>query len=296
MSDNLRGTLGWLGAEFNSIAADRLRKGSFGTDITASPAQVQLTNWTMGLDTTRMRGGLTLLLRERPAFGLALDLGKINLDAYLPPEGQADKTQQTSEADTPATDVPSLLKQAAIALNNFDANVRIGFDEITVRKTPIIGGQLEARIQNGALSVNRLAIADLAGAAVTLKGSLAGAITEPNTEIEFDISAKSIARLVRLAGLEPDGTLQRIGAATVSGNILGDLSTLTTDAMAEAAGASASVKGIVYPLAQPLNVELAIKLQHDRAEELASLMSPGLLSNDMTLGSMAVAATVVSAG
>ena len=293
VSDNLRGTLGWLGAD-STIAADRLRKGSIGADITASPAQVQLTNWTMGLDTTRMRGGLTLLLRERPAFGLALDLGKINLDAYLPPEGQADKTQQASETGTTATDAPSPLAQAAIALNSFDANVRIGFDEITVRKTRSSADSLRRVFRT-----ERFPLADChcrsAGATVNLKGSLAGAITEPNTELEFDISAKSVARLARLAGLEPNETLQRIGAATVSGNILGDLSALTIDAMAEAAGASASVKGILYPLAQPLNVDLAIKLQHESAEELASLVSPDLLSSDMTLGSVAVAATVVSA-
>lgn len=295
VSDNLRGTLGWLGIEIDSVAADRLRKGSIGADITASPEQIQLTNWTMDLDTTRIRGGLTLLLRDRPAFGLALDLGKINLDAYLPPEGQTGEEQPASGADKAAPAGPSPMEQAAVALNSFDANVRIGFDEITLRKTPIIGGQLEARIQNGALSVSKLAIADLGGATVNLSGSLAGAVSDPNTKLEFEIAAKSVARLARLAGLEPDETLQRIGAATLNGSILGDLSALTIDATAKAVGATASVKGIVHPLAQPLNVDLAVKLQHPSADKLTATLAPDNLPEGVTLGSLALAATVMSA-
>ncbi|WP_193173428.1 AsmA family protein [Nisaea nitritireducens] len=295
VSDNLRGTLGWLGIDIDSVAADRLRKGSIGADIAASPEQIQLTNWTMDLDTTRIRGGLTLLLRDRPAFGLALDLGKINLDAYLPPEGQTGTAQPASDADKTAPAGPSPMEQAAVALNSFDANVRIGFDEITLRKTPIIGGQLEARIQNGALSVSKLAIADLGGAKVNLSGSLAGAVSDPNTKLEFEIAAKSVARLARLAGLEPDETLQRIGAATLNGSILGDLSALTVDATAKAVGATASVKGIVHPLAQPLNVDLAVKLQHPSADKLAATLAPDALPKDVTLGSLALAATVMSA-
>ena len=294
VSDNLRGTLGWLDIEIDSVAADRLRKGSLGADISANPEQIQLTNWTMDLDTTQIRGGLTLLLRDRPAFGLALDLGKINLDAYLPPEGQAGTTEPaTSEEPAPAG--PSPMEQAAVTLNSFDANVRIGFDEITVRKTPIIGGQLEARIQNGALSVSKLAIADLGGAKVNLSGSLAGAVSDPNTKLEFEIDAKSVTRLARLAGIEPDETLQRIGGATLNGSILGDLSALTVDATAKTAGATASVKGILHPLAQPLNVDLAVKLQHPSADKLAAILSPGAVPKDVTLGSLALAATVMSA-
>ncbi|WP_028467631.1 AsmA family protein [Nisaea denitrificans] len=294
VSDNLRGTLGWLDIEIDSIAADRLRKGSLGANITASPEQIQLTDWTMDLDNTRVRGGLTLLLRERPAFGLALDLGKINLDAYLPPEDQAGKTTPVASGK-PASSGPSPMEQAAVALNSFDANIRIGFDEITVRKTPIIGGQLEARIQNGALSVSKLAIADLGGAKVTLSGSLAGAVSDPNTKLEFQIDAKSVTRLARLAGIEPSETLQRIGAATLNGSILGDLSALTIDATAKAAGATASVKGILHPLAQPLNVDLALKLQHPSVDKLAETLSPGAIPKDITLGSLALAATVMSA-
>ncbi|MEQ8332296.1 AsmA family protein [Nisaea sp.] len=295
VSDNLRETLGWLDIDVSSVAAGRLRKGSLGADISANPDQVQLTNWIMDLDTTRIRGGLTLLLRDRPAFGLALDLGKVNLDAYLPPDGTAEKPAPAGAAGGTGPAGRSPMERAAVAFNSFDANVRIGFDEITVRKTTILGGQVEARIQDGALSVTRFAVADLAGAKISLSGSLAGAVSDPNTKLQFEIDATSVSRLARLAGLEPNETLQRIGGARLSGSIFGDLSALTIDATANAAGASASVKGVVQPLAQPLNLDLALKLQHPSMNTLAATLSPGVLPDGMTIGSLALAATVMSA-
>lgn len=295
VSDNLRGALAWLGSDLDAIAPDRLRKGSLGADVTASPEQIQLTNWTMDLDTTQVRGGLTLLLRERPAFGLALSLGKLNLDAYLPPENTQDAA--ATGGDTSAgTSSPSALQQLAVVLNTFDANVRIGFEEITLRQTTILNGNVDATIQNGALEVRDLTVADLGGARVALSGSLAGSVTDPNTRLTFDIDAKSAARLARLAGLEPNETLQRLGAVKLKGSILGDLSNMTVDATTDAIGGTASVKGVVQPLGQPLALDLAVKLQHPDVNRLAATLSPGAIPETMRFGSIAVAATVVTTG
>ncbi|WP_319024878.1 AsmA family protein [Nisaea sediminum] len=294
VSDNLRGALTWLGAELDAVAPDRLRKGSLGADIAATPEQVQLTNWIMDLDTTQIRGGLTLLLRERPAFGLALNLGKLNLDAYLPPETSGNGSAADGSAK-PASAGPTPMQQVAVALNTFDANIVVNFDELLVRQTAILNGKIDATIQNGALNLRKLSIADLGGARVNLSGSLAGSVADPNTRLDFEIDAKSAARLARLGGIEPNETIQRVGAVKLAGSILGDFSALTVDATANAIGGSASVKGILQPLARPLGLDLALKLQHPDVKRMAETLSPGALPADMSLGSLALAATLVSA-
>lgn len=294
VSDNLRGALAWLGADLDAVAPDRLRKGSLGTDISATPEQIQLTNWIMDLDTTQIRGGLTLLLRERPAFGLALNLGKLNLDAYLPPEGSGDSGSADGSAKPSPSDGPTPMQQVAVALNTFDANVVVNFDELLVRQTAIINGEVDATIQNGALTLRNLSIADLGGARVELSGSLAGSVADPNTRLDFEIDAKSAARLARLGGIEPNETIQRVGAVKLAGSILGDLSNLTVDATANAVGGSASVKGVLQPLARPLGADLALKLQHPNVKRMAETLSPGALPANVTLGPVALAATVVS--
>lgn len=297
VSDNLRGALAWIGTELDGVAADRLRKGSLGTDITATPDEIKLSNWTMDLDTTRVRGGLTLLLRERPAFGLALNLGKVNLDAYLPPEGAGDTAAAmgAGQQPQPAPAGPTPMQQAALALNTFDANIVVNFEEILIRQTPIINGKIDATIQNGALQLRNLSIADLGGARVNLSGSLAGSVADPNTRLNFEIDAKSAARLARLASVTPDEVLQRVGAVSLAGSILGDLSNLTIDASARAVGGNASVKGVLQPLARPTGIDLALKLQHPDADRLIDTLSPGSIPKGMTLGSLALAATVTSA-
>ncbi|UUX51786.1 AsmA family protein [Nisaea acidiphila] len=295
VSDNLRGALAWVGTELDGIAADRLRKGSLGADIAATPEQVKLSNWTMDLDTTRVRGGLTLLLRERPAFGLALNLGKINLDAYLPPEGAANQAGNAGADQQASSAGPTPMQQVAVALNTFDANIVVNFEEILIRQTAVIDGKIDATIQNGALQLRNLSIADLGGARVNLSGSLAGLVADPNTKLNFEIDAKSAARLARLAGIAPDETLQRVGAVTVAGSILGDFSNLTVDASVRAVGGNASVKGVVQPLALPTGIDLALKLQHPDADRLVETLSPGTLPSDMTLGSLALAASVANA-
>ncbi|WP_420403332.1 AsmA family protein [Nisaea sp.] len=294
VSDNLRGALAWLGTDLDAVAPDRLRKGSLGADITATPEQVQLTNWTMDLDTTQIRGGLTLLLRERPAFGLALNLGKLNLDAYLPPESAGDGTKAGGDAGPAASGGPSPMQQAAVALNSFDANIKVNFEELLIRQTAILDGKIDATIQNGALNLRNLSIADLGGARVDLSGSLAGSVADPNTKLDFEIDAKSAARLARLGGVEPNEILQRVGAVKLAGSILGDLSNLTLDATASAVGGSASIKGVLQPLARPLGLDLALKLQHPDVKRMAETLSPGALPADMTLGAVALAATLVS--
>ena len=92
VSDNLRTALTWLEVPLDGLAADRLRKGVFGADIDASPKQVELSNWTVDIDNTRIGGGLSLVLRDRPAFGLSLVVDKVNLDAYLPARAHRPQT------------------------------------------------------------------------------------------------------------------------------------------------------------------------------------------------------------
>lgn len=291
VSDNLRAALAWLGADVDGIAPDRLRKGVFGADVRATPEEVQLTNWIMDLDTTKVRGGLTLLLRERPAFGLTLDVDRINLDAYLPPEPAKDAAKPAPAA---ASAAPAAGPDLAALIAGFDANVRLKVGEASWRQTALRDASLDATVQNGGITVRDLSVADLGGAAITVSGALAGTVAAPSTRLNFDIDAKSAARLARLAGIEPTETLQRVGAFTVKGTLLGDLADMTLDAEAKALGGTLGVKGVVQPLAQPVGLDLAIRLEHGEAKRLVLTLAPEAVPANVRLGKLMVASTVTS--
>src|SRR3546814_13845509 len=57
----------------------------------------------LGLDVSLLTGGAAIALRERPGLGVALNIDKVNLAAYLPePEPEPEPEPATEPAPAPA--------------------------------------------------------------------------------------------------------------------------------------------------------------------------------------------------
>ncbi len=83
-SDNLRALLTWAGLDVSAVPAERLRRMSLKTLISATPEQASLSDLDLTIDLSWITGGVVAALRERPGLGIGLSLDTINLDAYLP--------------------------------------------------------------------------------------------------------------------------------------------------------------------------------------------------------------------
>jgi uncharacterized protein involved in outer membrane biogenesis len=292
VSDNLRTALNWLKVPLDGLAADRLRKGVFGADIDASPKQIDLSNWTVDIDNTSIGGGLTLLLRDRPAFGLSLVVDKINLDAYLSANEPVDATQPANaDADDghegSGTDLTKLL-------SSFDANLLIKIGEARYRDTIIRETALDATVQSGEIVIRDLSIKDVGGAAIKVAGELAGTVAEPSTDINVSVSAQSAAKLARLVGMDVTPTIQNLGGFNFKSKILGSPASLTLDAVLKVAGARLDAKGVVRPLASPPGLDLALKFSHPKAEKFVALFDKNTVARGLKLGAATVAASIVS--
>src|SRR3546814_8126126 len=102
-SDNLRGLLHWLGSDVEAVPAQRLRRLVLKTGLEASADRLVLHNTDLRLDVSRLTGGAAIALRERPGLGVALNIDKVNLDAYLPePETEPEPEPATGPATAPA--------------------------------------------------------------------------------------------------------------------------------------------------------------------------------------------------
>ena len=88
-SDNLRGIFEWLGVDVATMPAERLRRMSLSSRIAATAGQVTFGEIDLRVDVSRATGGIAVALRKRLGFGIGLAIDKLNLDAYLPPEGAA---------------------------------------------------------------------------------------------------------------------------------------------------------------------------------------------------------------
>jgi uncharacterized protein involved in outer membrane biogenesis len=295
VSDNLRNALGWLDVPLDRLAADRLRKGVFGADVDASPEQVQLSKWTVDIDNTTISGGLSLLLRDRPAFGLSLIVDKINLDAYLPAKKQGKAAAETA-ALTAAGSKPTENTAAEITalLSSFDANLLLKVAEARFRGSLIRDVALDATVQSGEILIRDLSIKDVGGAALQVEGKLAGTIAQPSSDINVTVAAKSVARLARLAGIEVPDTVQKLGGFEFQSKILGSLDSLTLDSVLQIAGGRLDLKGVVEPLGSPVGLDLALKLAHPHTERLVAFLVDEFAPRRIALGPGVLAASILT--
>jgi len=201
-STNLRAQLAWLGLEPPGADGDRLRRFSLEAAFEATPELVTLSDAVLDLDLSRVTGGIALAPRRRPAFGLRLQVDRLNLDAYLDP------------AVLPDRDL----------LARFDANMDLQAERL------IVGGRyaddlvLEGTLQRGALDLRDLRIGDLAGAQLRASGRFEGlADAAPRlVGASLEIQAPDSAGLLDGLGLTAPDPLRRLGAFSLSGSLSGD--------------------------------------------------------------------------
>ncbi len=295
VSDNLRNALDWLDVPLDGLAAGRLRKGVFGADVDASPEQVQLSKWTVNIDNTNISGGLSLLLRERPAFGLSLIVDKINLDAYLPAKKQGKEAAATAAPTATGSKLTdNTAAEVTALLSSFDANLLLKVAEARFRGSLIRDVAFDATVHSGEILIRDLSIKDIGGAALQVEGKLAGTIAQPSFDINVTVAAKSVARLARLAGIEVPDTVQKLDGFEFQSKILGSLDSLTLDSIFQIAGGRLDIKGVVDPLGSPVGLDLALKLAHPHTERLAALLVDGFAARRIVLGPGILAASILT--
>lgn len=289
VSDNLRGTLDWLKVDLNGVAADRLRKASLTAAVDATSSQIQITDWVMELDATRAQGGLTLALRERPAFGLSLLVDRINVDAYLPSQAGdgAASAADGGRSTPPATDTVAVDGNNPLApLTAFDANVNIKIGESTVMGIPIRDARLDALLQNGTLTLRDVGAADLGGARATISGALRDAATKPSVDLSFDVAVTSVERFARLLSADVAIPTKQLGKVRLTGTAAGDMQDVKIDVALTMAGGRFGMKGTAKPLAAPPRLDATYTLSHPDVKQLAGLFAPGALDGLGALGAM----------
>ena len=281
---DVRSVMGWLDVPAPSVASDRLRKLTLVANVNATPKQVQIANLDIGLDSSRLTGGITVALRKRLAFGADLTLDRVNLDAYLAAPAAA-KTGNGSAAGVggqskgeaggvPAKDKkPSNDLLAALsALDAFDANLKLRVESLVYRKTPIKNVVLDGTLFNGALELRRASVANLAGASAKVSGTFEGLDGIPAMKgVRFDMRAANTSGLFRMAGIEPPVPPRNLGKVFLKGQVDGGLLGPRFDLTVGAAGATARLKGKVTVLPAPA-IDAQLSARHgDLARLLKAL-------------------------
>lgn len=271
-ASDLRGTLSWLGVSLGDLPKDRLRRLSLQSAVRATPEQAQVIGLKVEMDSSKVTGGATALLRARPSVGVELALDRLDLDAYMPVEGKAEPapskdkaapggegaaTQPAPRAGGEAGEAFAGLK----ALTEFDANLKATIGSLVYRKVPVKKVSVDAMLYNGALEIRNVSVADVGGASAKVKGTLAklGGLPEMK-DLTVDFKAKDLAPLAKIAGSPLPENLRGLGRVSLLATGNGSLLEPRLDARVKAAGADARIKGATKLLPTlALDADLALK-------------------------------------
>ena len=278
-SDNARALLEWLKVDVGQMPADRLRKLDLAADVVASAEQVQIVDARIALDSSNITGGVTVALRERPAFGLSVSLDRINIDAYMPAAGDsaapsAEKAGGDGLAAGGAANASSGGGGLA-ALDGFDANIQARIGRLTYNDVPVQGVQFDGTLYNGVLTVNGFSVEDLAGAKASVAGTVGGFDGAPTLKGTVDASAGDVGPLAQLAGVVLPISPAQIGAVALKGSADTDGDRVTLDMKLDAAGGSATVAGTVSDLGAAPRYDVTVGLDHPQPSRLFALVPGG---------------------
>ena len=247
-ADDLRALLSWLGIATDGIPVDRLHRANLASGFTLAGHRLELGDITATLDATRISAAATLALGPRPAVGLRLAGGAINLDAYLVPGATA----------------------VSKHLADIDANIEADFDELTWHGEPLHRLHLDGTLIHNTLNLKELTIADLGGATARATGTLEDVSKAAlQGELTFALNGPESQRAFRLLGA-PLADLPRLGAFTLEGGVSINANAFALDGELKALGGTLHLVGDAGD-----TLDLALEFHHPSAGALLHELVPG---------------------
>jgi len=273
-SDNLREMLEWVGVDTAPIPADRLRRFALSAVLTGSPRNFTARDISMQLDASKLSGGLAMVLRDRPAFGLRLVVDRVNVDGYL---GSRDAPIAAAPAAAGVAAGGGAAKPSGIPglpdalrlLEKFDANIDATVKSFIIARTPASDLHLDFTVQNGGLQVRQAGIGDLDGLKGNIKGTLDRSKGQPTVAMDYALEIVDAARFARF--IEKPALLEHAGSGRLvsTGKLDGNLEQLALNSRIEALGMTVDINGVLTSLLQEPAFKLATSV---RAPELVQMV------------------------
>ncbi|MEE2968943.1 MAG: AsmA family protein, partial [Pseudomonadota bacterium] len=275
-ADNLRAVMNWWKIDTASVPADRLRKFGFAAKVTGNPDQIQISKIKMKLDASRISGGVTYALgRARPGFGARFRVDQLNLDAYAP----ADDNQAISPSPQSGAAAQGAAKPAASPLKfltEFDANLNLRIGTLNFRRTPIQGIRISSTLFNGKLGIREARIRSLAGAAISIKGSVEGFSGLPVFKGSFAADSQDISGLTRVLNIKTPVPAKRYGRLKLNGRADAAADKIIIKSNLQLAGARVTLNGTLDNLQKSPRFDLTLAANHPEFSRLAPLLGAGL--------------------
>jgi len=217
----LRDTLAWLEVDASGIPQDKLRSLSIKGKVAATAGSVTVTDAALELDGQPARAGGALTFGPPFTVSATLDADRFDLDAYMPvvtattPPAAVDPAAAAPDKPAAAPDrsTPKLQLKARIA-------------RLLYRRETLGGVEANGTVQGNLLTLDSLKVADLLGAKLDLKGTIADFARQPRFDLTFNATMPDTEKLLAYARL-PKFLNGRIGPSSASGGVAGTFEALS---------------------------------------------------------------------
>lgn len=245
----LRETLAWLAIDVSGVPPDKLQGLDLKGKLASTENGVQVTDLVAELDGQRIAGSGSVTWGVPLTAMATLQVDRFDLDAYLPAEPAAQPPAPSEPAANAAAApavVPSLLVPAAPPPPDKTAPLfalKAKVAKLDFRRQTLGGVEVDASVQGNLLKLNAAKVADLLGGKMDVAGSITDFGTAPRYDLTFNATLPDADKVIDYAGL-PKFINGKIGAASASGGVVGNSSTLALrNASATLLGTTARMTG-----------------------------------------------------
>ncbi len=240
-ADNLRALLAWLELDPGGIAPRRLRRALVGADLEWTPDGLNLPRIEGTVDVSTLNGALAVAFRKPTAFGLRLEIDRLDADAYLAPWLSAASADGQTKGETGVGD-----PGAADWLGGVDANLDLDVGELKAGDLSLKRVRNDAELRRGDVRLRQASVGDLFGAALAYEGALdlTGAAPALKGNVTLDVpDPRAFSRALDM--LPP--LIERLGPFSVSGIVGGDVQDLHLEGLLREEGGEIAFSGDLRP-------------------------------------------------
>jgi uncharacterized protein involved in outer membrane biogenesis len=221
----LRDTLAWLEVDASGVPQDKLQSLSVKGKVASTAGSVNVTDAILELDGQPAKAGGALTFGPPFTVSATLDADRFDLDAYMP---TATATMPQAAADLAAAGSPAGPGKPAAAPDKSTPKLQLKSKvaKLTYRRETMTGVEANATVQGNLLTIDGVKVADLLGAKLDLKGTVADFSRQPRFDLTFNATIPDTEKLLVYAQL-PKFINGKIGPSSASGGVAGTFDALS---------------------------------------------------------------------
>jgi hypothetical protein len=216
----LRDTLAWLGVDTSGVPVGKLQSLVVNGKLDSTAGSVSVTDASLQLDGEPAKAAGSLTFGPPFMVSATLNVDRFDLDAYMPKE-PAPAASAADAMTPPATAAPPPPDKST---PKFQLKSKVA--KLVYRRETLSGVEANATMQGNLLTLDGIKVADLLGAKLDLKGTIADFASRPRVDLTFNATVPDTEKLLDYAQL-PKFLNGKIGPSSASGGVAGTLGAVT---------------------------------------------------------------------